>query len=164
MELHQASVQWVYEAKNLQETEQLAAYFAGQAKPGTVIALDGDLGAGKTAFSQLFAKHLGVQGTVNSPTFTLIKEYEGRVPFYHMDVYRLTLEEAEDLGLDEYFYGDGVTLVEWASIIVDILPKEVLHIYIEAGAGTERKMVLTGRGEPYESWITTLKRNGVGLE
>ncbi|AZK48957.1 tRNA (adenosine(37)-N6)-threonylcarbamoyltransferase complex ATPase subunit type 1 TsaE [Paenibacillus lentus] len=150
----------MYEAKDLQGTEELAAYLAAQAAPGTVIALDGDLGAGKTAFSQLFAKHLEVQDTVNSPTFTLIKEYEGRLPFYHMDVYRLTLEEAEDLGLDEYFYGNGVTLVEWASIIEDILPEQVMHIYIEAGAGTERKMWLSGRGEPYEQWITILRQNG----
>ncbi len=160
MGFDQASSKWMYEAKDLQGTEELAAYLAAQALPGTVIALDGDLGAGKTAFSQLFAKHLEVRDTVNSPTFTLIKEYEGRLPFYHMDVYRLTLEEAEDLGLDEYFYGNGVTLVEWASIIEDILPEQILHIYIEAGAGTERKMRLSGQGEPYEQWIMTLKQNG----
>lgn len=160
----QASAQWVYEAKDLEGTEALAAFLAAQAVPGTVIALDGDLGAGKTAFSQRFAKHLEVQDTVNSPTFTLIKEYEGRLPFYHMDVYRLSLEEAEDLGLDEYFYGNGVTLVEWASIIADILPDQVLHIYIEAGAGSERKMFLTGRGEPYEQWIMTLRQNGAAPE
>src|SRR5690606_20135051 len=135
-------------------------FLAARATPGTVIALDGDLGAGKTAFSQLFAKHLEVRDTVNSPTFTLIKEYEGRLPFYHMDVYRLTLEEAEDLGLDEYFYGPGVTLVEWSSIIDEILPERVLHIYIEAGLGSKRKMHLTGRGDPYGQWISTLRENG----
>ncbi|MNN51342.1 tRNA threonylcarbamoyladenosine biosynthesis protein TsaE [compost metagenome] len=102
-----------------------------------------------------------MQGTVNSPTFTLIKEYEGRLPFYHMDVYRLSLDEAEELGLDEYFYGSGVTLVEWASLISEILPPSILHLYVESVAGTERNMYLKGSGQPYESWIKTLKENGV---
>ncbi|MNC40338.1 tRNA threonylcarbamoyladenosine biosynthesis protein TsaE [compost metagenome] len=161
MEFDKASADLVYAAKDLGDTEKLAALLAGQAIPGTVIALDGDLGAGKTAFSKLFAKHLGVQGTVNSPTFTLIQEYEGRLPFYHMDVYRLSLDEAEELGLDEYFYGSGVTLVEWASLISEILPPSILHLYVESVAGTERNMYLKGSGQPYESWIKTLKENGV---
>ncbi|MUG45998.1 tRNA (adenosine(37)-N6)-threonylcarbamoyltransferase complex ATPase subunit type 1 TsaE [Paenibacillus woosongensis] len=160
MGLDQASAEWVYEAKDLEGTGQLAAFLAARATPGTVIALDGDLGAGKTAFSQLFAKHLKVRDTVNSPTFTIIKEYEGRLPFYHMDVYRLSLEEAEELGLDEYFYGSGVTLVEWASIIDEIMPEQLLRIYIETGPGSERKMRLTAQGEPYGQWIKTLRQNG----
>ncbi|GIP54035.1 tRNA (adenosine(37)-N6)-threonylcarbamoyltransferase complex ATPase subunit type 1 TsaE [Paenibacillus vini] len=156
-----ASSGYAFKAADLDDTDKLAAYLAGNSSPGTVIALDGDLGAGKTAFSQRFAKHLEVKDTVNSPTFTLIKEYEGRLPFYHMDVYRLSLEEAEELGLDEYFYGRGVTLVEWASIIEDLLPPEVLYIYIESGEGTERTFYLKGCGQPYEAWINTLRENGV---
>ncbi|RRJ64239.1 tRNA (adenosine(37)-N6)-threonylcarbamoyltransferase complex ATPase subunit type 1 TsaE [Paenibacillus oralis] len=152
---------YVYEAEDLHGTEKLAAYLARQALPGTVIALDGDLGAGKTAFSQLFARHLGVSDTVNSPTFTLIKEYEGRLPFYHMDVYRLSLEEAEELGLDEYFYGAGVSLVEWASLIEELLPANLLQIYIETVSATARKMHIKGRGEPYEAWVSVLQENGV---
>ncbi|WP_026263329.1 tRNA (adenosine(37)-N6)-threonylcarbamoyltransferase complex ATPase subunit type 1 TsaE [Paenibacillus sanguinis] len=152
---------WVYEAESLEATERLAACLAAWSQPGTVLALDGDLGAGKTAFSQLFARHLGVLETVNSPTFTLIKEYEGRLPFYHMDVYRLSLDEADELGLDEYFYGPGVTVVEWASLIEELLPPEVLHIYVETVSETGRRMHIKGQGEPYASWLSSLKRNGV---
>ncbi|MEF2967588.1 tRNA (adenosine(37)-N6)-threonylcarbamoyltransferase complex ATPase subunit type 1 TsaE [Paenibacillus sp. M1] len=156
-----SSAGFIYKAENLDYTDKLAAFLAKAAVPGSVIALDGDLGAGKTAFSQRFAAYLEVKGTVNSPTFTLIKEYEGRLPFYHMDVYRLSLEEAEELGLDEYFYGQGVTLVEWASLISDILPPEALYIYIESLNGTERNFYIRACGQPYEAWIDTLKENGV---
>ena len=120
-----------YKAYSEEDTEKLASVLAESCFPGMVIALDGELGAGKTRFSQAFAKCLGVTGVVNSPTFTLIKEYAGEHhPLYHMDVYRLSLEEAENLGLDEYFYGDGVCIVEWASRITDILPKERLEIHM----------------------------------
>ncbi len=155
-----ATADYVYEVADLNGTDKLAAFLARLSVPGTVIALDGDLGAGKTAFSQRFAKHLNVNDIVNSPTFTLIKEYEGRLPFYHMDVYRLSLEEAEELGLDEYFFGSGVTLVEWGSLIEEILPSDVLHIYIESSAGTERTFYLKGSGQPYEAWINTFRENG----
>lgn len=152
---------FMYKAENLDGTDRLAAFLAECSGQGTVIALDGDLGAGKTAFSQRFARHLGITDTVNSPTFTLIKEYEGRLPFYHMDVYRLSSEEAGELGLDEYFYGAGVTLVEWASLIEEWLPPEVLYIYIESAGSTERNFYLKGTGQPYESWIDLLRENGV---
>lgn len=155
------SARWVYEAEDLKGTEQLAEALAKLAQPGTVIALDGDLGAGKTAFSQLFAKHLGVKDTVNSPTFTLIKEYEGRLPFYHMDVYRLSLDEADELGLDEYFYGHGVTLVEWASLIEELLPEAKLQIYIETVSATGRRMHINVQGATYEPWVPALKEIGV---
>ncbi|MCM3786656.1 tRNA (adenosine(37)-N6)-threonylcarbamoyltransferase complex ATPase subunit type 1 TsaE [Neobacillus mesonae] len=133
------------------------------AVPGSVIALDGDLGAGKTAFSKYFAKHLGVDGVVNSPTFTLIKEYEGRLPLYHMDVYRISLDEAEGLGLDEYFYGDGVSLVEWSSIITELLPEAHLHIQMIVTETGERSICLNGYGSPYADWCRELKRSGVDL-
>src|SRR5690242_19583817 len=123
-------------SSSLEETEQLAAWLAARAEPGTVIGLDGDLGAGKTAFSQQFARHLGVNGVVNSPTFTIIKEYEGRLPLYHMDVYRLSVDEADELGLDEYFYGDGVCLVEWSSLITELMPEQYLHIQLETTGET----------------------------
>lgn len=126
------------------------------------MALDGDLGAGKTTFSKAVGAALGVREVVNSPTFTLIKEYEGeRLPFYHMDVYRITLEEAEEMGLDEYFYGEGVTLVEWASLIGDILPDERLEIYIETTGYEERLFRLTPRGSTYERWCAALKEQGM---
>jgi tRNA threonylcarbamoyladenosine biosynthesis protein TsaE len=152
VEAGSAKKDWI--ADSLQDTAELAARLAGLAGPGTVIALDGDLGAGKTAFSQLFAAAIGVGGIVNSPTFTIIKEYEGEhLPFYHMDVYRLSMEEADELGLDDYFYGAGVTIVEWASLIEELLPSNRLSIYIEHLGGESRRFRLTGWGEPYEAWM-----------
>lgn len=153
--------QLVVEAGSLEDTARLAAKLAELAAGGTVIVLDGDLGAGKTAFSQAFAKSLGVKQQVNSPTFTIIKEYAGRLPFYHMDVYRLSLDEADELGLDEYFYGEGVTLVEWGSLIDELLPEARLHLYIEVSGDTSRIIYIYGQGEPYQAWIGSLKENGV---
>ncbi|WP_187386110.1 tRNA (adenosine(37)-N6)-threonylcarbamoyltransferase complex ATPase subunit type 1 TsaE [Paenibacillus tuaregi] len=159
---HKADLVW--NAKDLEDTGRLASLLAHKAAPGTVIALDGDLGAGKTAFSQLFAKQLGVHEQVNSPTFTIIKEYEGRLPFYHMDVYRLSLEEADELGLEEYFDGQGVTLVEWASLITEILPPEHLHLYIEVTGLSERRIYLKAEGSPYCEWVQAFKTEwGTGL-
>ncbi|CAM2980159.1 tRNA (adenosine(37)-N6)-threonylcarbamoyltransferase complex ATPase subunit type 1 TsaE [Paenibacillus sediminis] len=161
MHSKESSVQYKFIARSRQDTARLAAALAEVVTPGTVIALDGDLGAGKTTFSKAFAKHLGVHGVVNSPTFTLIKEYEGRMPFYHMDVYRISLEEAEELGLDEYFYGEGVSLVEWASIIPELLPEAHLQLFIEVTGPEERQIRIIGYGEPYETWCRNLKENGV---
>jgi tRNA threonylcarbamoyladenosine biosynthesis protein TsaE len=140
---------FTYRSNSLQDTELLAAALATASTPGMVIGLDGDLGAGKTAFSQGFARHLGVKGIVNSPTFTIIKEYEGRLPLYHMDVYRVSLQEADELGLDEYFYGQGICLVEWSSIITDLMPPRHMHIYMETVGPDERMITVTGIGEPY---------------
>lgn len=159
--LVQEHQEWVFHSKGVQDTDKLAAVLANLAAPGTVIALDGDLGAGKTAFSQSFAKHLGVEGVVNSPTFTLIKEYMGRLALYHMDVYRISLDEAEGLGLDEYFYGDGVSLVEWSSIIPELLPEAHLHIQMEVTGVEERVIRLDGYGAPYAAWCQELSRSGV---
>lgn len=150
-----------YRAASLEDTALLAQRLASLMEPGAVLGLDGDLGAGKTAFSQAVARALGVREIVNSPTFTIIKEYEGeQLPFYHMDVYRLSLEEADELGLDDYFYGNGVTLVEWASLIEDILPPERLNILI-AHEDNGRSFRLIPMGEPYRAWCRQLKENGV---
>ncbi|MFC4075299.1 tRNA (adenosine(37)-N6)-threonylcarbamoyltransferase complex ATPase subunit type 1 TsaE [Salinithrix halophila] len=112
------------------ETRELAGRLAERFQPGDVVALEGDLGAGKTTFSQGVAKGLGIEESIDSPTFTLIKEYgEGRLPFYHMDVYRLDSPD-EELGWDEYFYGDGVTLVEWAERIQNWLPDRLIRVAI----------------------------------
>uniref|UniRef100_UPI00403FAB31 tRNA (adenosine(37)-N6)-threonylcarbamoyltransferase complex ATPase subunit type 1 TsaE n=1 Tax=Paenibacillus sp. FSL K6-0276 TaxID=2921450 RepID=UPI00403FAB31 len=140
---------FTYRSYSLQDTELLAGTIAAASTAGMVIGLDGDLGAGKTAFSQRYARHLGVKGIVNSPTFTIIKEYEGRLPLYHMDVYRISLQEADELGLDEYFYGHGVCLVEWSSIITDLMPPRHMHIYMETVGPDERIITVTGIGEPY---------------
>ncbi|RIX50895.1 tRNA (adenosine(37)-N6)-threonylcarbamoyltransferase complex ATPase subunit type 1 TsaE [Paenibacillus nanensis] len=159
MEQRIALANW--EIERLQETAELASRIAAAAGPGTVIALDGDLGAGKTTFSQAFAAAIGVQGVVNSPTFTIIKEYEGEtLPFYHMDVYRLSQDEADDLGLDDYFYGDGITLVEWASLIEELLPSNRLELYIENLGGERRTVRARGIGEPYADWCEQWNRMG----
>ncbi|WP_164670264.1 tRNA (adenosine(37)-N6)-threonylcarbamoyltransferase complex ATPase subunit type 1 TsaE [Virgibacillus doumboii] len=112
-----------------EETIQTAERLALLVKPGDVITLEGDLGAGKTTFTKGIAHGLGVKRTVNSPTYTIVKEYEGELPLYHMDVYRLE-DSDEDIGYDEYFNGDGITVVEWAHFIEDYLPVERLNIKI----------------------------------
>ncbi|PZD95638.1 tRNA (adenosine(37)-N6)-threonylcarbamoyltransferase complex ATPase subunit type 1 TsaE [Paenibacillus sambharensis] len=139
-------------------TIRLAEELAAWSAPGTVITLDGDLGAGKTFFSQAFAKAIGVPGVVNSPTFTIIKEYEGAaMPFYHMDVYRLSQIEADELGLDDYFYGDGVTIVEWASLIPELLPDNRIELFISLLENDGRRFRIRGIGEPYTLWCRKLQ-------
>ncbi len=115
------------------ETFLLAQKLGQKAQPGQVYALDGDLGTGKTLFSQGFADGLGVAETVSSPTFTIIQEYvTGRLPLYHFDVYRIEEpEELEEIGYEDYFFGDGVCLIEWAEQIRELLPEGTIHIHIE---------------------------------
>lgn len=134
---------------NADETSQFAERLASFLQSGDVIALEGDLGAGKTTFTKGLAKGLEVKRNVNSPTFTIIKEYIGRLPLYHMDVYRVT-DAFEDLGFDEYFEGDGVTVVEWAHLIEEQLPLDRLTIFLYRDEGDNRRMVFTPKGERYE--------------
>jgi len=155
--MHQ--VEWI--SQNEEETARFAHELAQKLSSGDVLALEGDLGAGKTAFTKGLAKGLGVTRMVNSPTFTIIKEYMGRLPLYHMDVYRISLEEADELGLDEYFYGTGVSLVEWSSIIPELLPEEHLHIQIETIGPEDRKITLDGYGEKYAAICRQFRQNGV---
>lgn len=131
------------------ETLNFSLRLAEKLQPGDVITLEGDLGAGKTTFTKGLAKGLGITRTVNSPTFTIIKEYQGRLPLYHMDVYRLENSD-EDLGFDEYFEGDGVTVVEWAHLIEEQLPKDRLIISIEHLGDTSRKISVTPFGARYQ--------------
>ncbi|WP_406685900.1 tRNA (adenosine(37)-N6)-threonylcarbamoyltransferase complex ATPase subunit type 1 TsaE [Rossellomorea vietnamensis] len=131
-----------------EETGRFAEKLAGLLKPGAVLTLEGDLGAGKTTFTKGLAKGLGVTKTVNSPTFTIIKEYKGRLPLYHMDVYRLD-DSFEDLGFDEYFEGEGVTVIEWAHLIKDQLPKELLSLSIYREGDSKRRIVLKPYGNRY---------------
>ena len=128
---------------NESATREFALALASGLKPGDVLALVGDLGTGKTAFTRYLAEGLGVTERVNSPTFTIVKEYNsGRLPLYHFDVYRLVenneFEDASDalynIGADEYFYGQGVSVIEWADLIESELPENAKFIYIEYGA------------------------------
>ena len=112
-----------YCSNSPEETAEFAKKFAERLKPGDVITLDGDLGVGKTAFVQGLAKALGVSEYVSSPTFTIVNCYDGRLPLYHFDVYRIDdCDEMYEVGYDEYVGGDGVAVIEWADKIADILP------------------------------------------
>ena len=133
----------------LEDTQLFAKRLAAVLQPGDVLTLEGDLGAGKTAFTKGLAIGLGIQRNVNSPTFTIIKEYQGNMPLYHMDVYRLE-DSYEDLGFDEYFHGNGVSVIEWAHLIEDQLPNERLNIYIYHQGNDSRKLVIKPMGERYE--------------
>lgn len=123
-------------------------------KKGTVITLNGDLGVGKTVFTQGLAKGIGILQPVNSPTFTIVQVYEdGRMPFYHFDVYRIgDIEEMEEIGYEDYFYGDGVCLIEWAELIREILPEDYVEITIEKdlAKGFDYRRI-TIEGEEYEN-------------
>jgi tRNA threonylcarbamoyladenosine biosynthesis protein TsaE len=121
----------VLKSTSPEKTREVAARFAGALKPGDVVALEGELGSGKTCFVQGLARGLGVseKAFVRSPSFTLLNEYEGKVPLYHFDFYRLFVaEDLGDLGLEEYFDGDGVTVVEWADKFLGSLPDRTIHI------------------------------------
>ena len=121
----------IVETRNPEETWRLAAELADEFAPGTVIALHGDLGAGKTCFIQGYAAALGIDEPVTSPTYTLIGEYAGRLPLHHIDLYRLSgPEEALGLGLEEYFDVNGITAIEWAERAEGLLPPDLMHIQI----------------------------------
>ena len=123
----------VKESYSPEETFAIGKEIGEQLKPGDVYCLIGDLGVGKTVFTQGLAKGLGIEEPINSPTFTIIQEYhEGRIPLYHFDVYRIgDVSEMDELGYEEYFYGDGACLIEWGNLIEEILPKETVTITIE---------------------------------
>jgi len=142
---------------SVDDTERFAVTLANLLEAQDTITLEGDLGAGKTTFTKALAKGLGVKRTVNSPTFTIIKQYEGRLPFNHLDVYRLA-ESDEDLGWDELFYGDAVSVVEWAHLIEQDLPQNRLAIEIYRIGDNERRFVLIPSGERYEALCEELMK------
>lgn len=120
-----------YITNSYEETERAAADFAGTLKGGEVIAMYGDLGAGKTAFVRGMARAIGISSHITSPTFTIVNEYEGRLPLYHFDVYRISdPEELYEIGYDEYIGSDGICVIEWAELIEDILPERYIRIDI----------------------------------
>lgn len=139
------------------ETARLAEKLASLLEGGEVITLEGDLGAGKTTFTQALAKGLGITRTVSSPTFTILKQYEGRLPLNHFDVYRLADSE-EDLGWDELFYGDAVSVVEWAQYIEEELPEERLDIEIRRLDEEGRRFSFSPSGSRYEMMMKELMR------
>ena len=123
----------IIETENPEETFALGQKIGRAATPGQIYTLTGDLGVGKTVFTQGVASGLGITEPVNSPTFTIVQVYEeGRLPFYHFDVYRIgDIEEMEEIGYDDYFFGEGICLIEWAELIEEILPENRISITIE---------------------------------
>ena len=142
----------IIETKNAKETFQLGEKIGEKALPGQIYTLNGDLGVGKTVFTQGVASGLGIREPVNSPTFTILQEYEGgRLPFYHFDVYRIgDIEEMEEIGYDNYFFGEGICLIEWAQLIKEILPENVISVTIEKNPAKDfdyRKITIEGLEE-----------------
>ena len=121
-----------FETYSEKETFQIGVQLGEQVQSGAVLCLSGDLGVGKTVFTKGFAKGLGIHTPVNSPTFTILQEYEeGRLPFYHFDVYRIEdPEEMEEIGYEDYFYGKGVCIIEWACLIEELLPQTYTSVTI----------------------------------
>lgn len=123
----------VIESQSPKETFELGKKLGEEARPSSVYCLNGDLGVGKTVFTQGFASGLGIEGPVNSPTFTIVQQYDdGRLPFYHFDVYRIgDISEMDEIGYEDCFYGEGVSLIEWSGLIEELLPEEVITVTIE---------------------------------
>ncbi|MDH5108635.1 tRNA (adenosine(37)-N6)-threonylcarbamoyltransferase complex ATPase subunit type 1 TsaE [Lentilactobacillus kefiri] len=136
--------------------EKLAPYL----QPQDLILLDGDLGAGKTTFTKGLAKGLVITKPIKSPTFTIIREYQdGRIPLYHMDVYRLEEGGGDDLGLEEYFNGDGVNVVEWSKFVADELPDKYLRIIFrrdDSQGDNVRTLTFEAKGDRFEKMITDI--------
>lgn len=123
----------IVETFSAEETYKFGQQLGAEVKPGDVLCLVGDLGVGKTVFSQGFASGLGINESISSPTFTIVQEYEeGRIPLYHFDVYRIgDIEEMDEIGFEEYLFGDGVCLIEWANMIQELLPESYVSVCIE---------------------------------
>ena len=135
--------------RNELETIELAQNFESEKFPNMIICLDGELGSGKTVFTKGIANALGINESITSPTYTIIKEYDGELPLYHIDVYRLD-GNTEGVGIEEYFTKGGVVVIEWADTIKDILPKERLEIEFRVVDENKRVLILTPYGKKYE--------------
>ncbi len=132
-----------------EETIELAQNIESEKFPNMVICLEGDLGSGKTLFAKAFAASMGIEENITSPTFNIIKEYDGDLKLFHMDVYRLS-EVKQDLGIPEYFKKRGISIIEWADLIPDLLPKNRLDIKIKILNEETRIFIITPYGEKYE--------------
>lgn len=147
--------------ESAEETSKIGEQLGRLLGKGNIVCLSGDLGAGKTAFTQGIAKGMGVKDYVTSPTYTIINEYEGGLPLYHFDVYRLNdVEEMYELGYEEYFFGDGVVVLEWADIVRDIIPVERLWITILNTKGdNSREIIIEPTGETYDNIVKGMEHN-----
>ena len=141
---------------SMEETLEIAQNIESEKFPGMVICLYGELGSGKTMFVKGFATGLGIEGTITSPTFNIVKEYlDGEAPLYHMDVYRLS-ESSEGGGIEDYFDKDGICIIEWADLIEDKLPENRLDIFFKVIDEETRVLKLVPHGEKYESIVNSV--------
>ena len=150
----------IVETRNEKETFKLGYSIGKKAQAGQIYTLTGDLGVGKTIFTQGLAAGLGIEEPVNSPTFKIVQIYEeGRLPFYHFDVYRIgDVEEMEEIGYEDYFYGEGVCLIEWANLVEEILPRPVIAVLIEKNLekGFDyRKITIDGMDESIQTEVNS---------
>lgn len=149
-------------SKSAEDTYKIGERLGQLLFPGSIVCLTGDLGAGKTAFTQGIGKGLGISEHIVSPTYTIINEYtSGRIPLYHFDVYRLgSSDEMYELGCDEYFYGDGATVLEWADNVDDVIPNEKLWITIRKLENPdEREIVFKAFGTDYEKLLEEMEKD-----
>ncbi|MDO8635908.1 MAG: tRNA (adenosine(37)-N6)-threonylcarbamoyltransferase complex ATPase subunit type 1 TsaE [Dehalococcoidia bacterium] len=144
-------------SRSPQATQAIGRKLGEIMRPGDVILLIGELGAGKTCFVQGLARGLGVEENISSPSFVLLRQYVGRLPLYHVDLYRLEkLPEIADLGLDDYFYSEGVSVIEWANRALELLPAEHLLIELKIVSARQRRIALTPEGVRYTELVTQL--------
>lgn len=144
--------------KSPEETKNLGKEVGRLAKPGDLLAFYGELGAGKTCFIQGISQELEVKDYVTSPSFTIVNEYQGKIPIYHFDLFRLNTEEILELGYEEYFYGEGLTVIEWAEKIEQLLPKEHLKIDIKFKDLYERTISFISQGDRFDKLLKELSR------
>ncbi len=145
----------VIQTHSEEETKQIAKDLGSKLMSPIVITLEGDLGAGKTTFTKGLGKGLGVKRVITSPTFTIIKEYTGRLPLYHIDAYRLEYSE-ENLGIEEYILSDGVTVIEWAQFIDDLIPADKLEIKINYLGEDQREIIFKTENNQIQDIIKQL--------
>lgn len=155
---HAARLETLIITRDPEETQRIGEMIGAHAKPGDILLLVGELGAGKTCLAQGVLWGLGSEEYARSPTFVLVSEYEGRLPMYHMDLYRLDkIEDIIDLGLDEYLFGDGVCVVEWAQKAPEAFPEQHVVIRIEYIDDTTRRLKLTASDARYQEMIESVK-------
>lgn len=144
--------------KGLEETKEFGIKLGKLLKSGDIVCLNGNLGAGKTTLSKSIGLGLGVEDYITSPTFNLINEYQGRLTMYHFDVYRLeNVDDLYDLGFDEYFYGQGVCIIEWAEKIEPVIPEERIVLEMESGDHIDERLIkIHGQGSSFEALVKEL--------
>jgi len=150
----------IFVSRSVKETEELGRRIGEKLVGGDVVALSGDLGAGKTTLTRGIALGVGVEDDVFSPTFTLVHEHKGRVPFYHIDLYRITSEEEASLaGIEEYLRGDGITVIEWAERAVGLLPEDRVEMELTFRGGEEREIRVKSSSERLARVLESVTEN-----